>query len=283
MTKNNRIILSIVISITGLAVFHIAFYTMILSVYSITTPVADTYYFVAVLVHIALLILLLSMRDQFYLIPSDHKLVHVNIANLLTMYRLTSTPTILYLLILSETDPVVFVLLVFTSVAFLTDLLDGLICRKTGQTTRIGEHLDSMSDYAVLIVVSISFVHYGLISGWFFRVVLFRLVFQWLGVGVLMLYDEDSVPKSSFLGKVSIFVTMFLYAVAILQLVEGIRWIMAPATLFLEYAASAVLIVSTVEKALILRAGYAEAGNRRSASGKRRDLKSRRAAPRQET
>ncbi len=267
MTQKYRIVLSILFSVIGLFAFQLGFFTTITRQFGIDPTEVERFYTSTVILHIALAVFLLAMRSQFYIIPSTHKLMHVNVANLLTMYRLSSTPTILYLLILNQDYPLVGVMLVFTSVAFLTDLLDGMISRKTGQTTRIGQYLDSMSDYAVLIVVSIGFVHYGLISQWFLVVVLTRLLVQLFGSAALLVYQGYLKPRASWLGKVAIFTTMTLYAVAILQLFRRFRRISQIVTAALEYTVAGILIISLIEKFYILRQDF-QAARRRKALGK---------------
>ncbi len=236
----------------GLLVFHTGFFLFIVHRYDISGSVVPRFVISTVSIHLLLLAFLLFMRRKFYIIPSSHRLVHVNIANLLTMYRLTATPTILFLLILNQNYSLVSILLVFTSAAFLTDLLDGVISRATGQTTRIGQYLDSMADYAVLIVVSIAFVYYGLISRWFFALVLARLLTQFTAQGFLLIYQGHVRPIASPLGKASIFVTMTLYAFAILSLVERIRSFSLAVTQVFEIGAAGVIVVSIVEKGFIL-------------------------------
>ncbi len=266
MTQKYRIILSILISVGGLFAFQLGFFSVVIRHFGINPAEVERFYTSTVILHIALAVFLLAMRSQFYIVPSTHKLVHVNLANLLTMYRLSSTPTILYLLILAQDYPLVGLMLIFTSVAFLTDLLDGLISRKTGQVTRIGQYLDSMSDYAILTVVSIAFMHYGLISEWFLGLILARLFLYALGLVALLAYQGYLKPESSWLGKIAIFSTMTLYALAILQLFQRIRHVLQVVTTALEYTVAGVLLISLLEKFYILRQEFQAARRRRAVS-----------------
>ncbi|TVR87009.1 MAG: CDP-alcohol phosphatidyltransferase family protein [Spirochaetaceae bacterium] len=263
MKRRRNIVMSIISSMLGLLVFHTGFFLFIVRSYGISGPVISRFLLSTVIIHLSLLVFLLFMRRKFYIIPSSHRLVHVNIANLLTMYRLTATPTILFLLILNQRYPLVGILLIFTSAAFLTDLLDGLISRKTGQTTMIGQYLDSMADYAVLTVVSIAFVYYGLISNWFFTLVLARLLTQFASQGFLLLYQGHVRPIASPLGKASIFVTMTLYALAILSLFEQARSFSLVITRVFELGAAGVIIASIVEKGFILHGEIQRARRRK--------------------
>ncbi len=269
MTQKYRIVFSILLSVCGLFAFQLGFFTVITRRFGIDAAEVERFYTSTVILHIALAVFLLAMRSQFYLVPSTHKLVHVNVANLLTMYRLSSTPTILYLLILTQDYPLVAVMLIFTCVAFLTDLLDGLISRRTGQITRIGQYLDSMSDYAILIVVSIAFMHYGLISEWFLGFILARLIVYALGLVALLVYQGYLKPESSRFGKIAIFSAMTLYAVSILQLFQRFRHVVQMVTTALEYTVAGILVISLLEKLYILRLDFQNA-RRRKALGRLR-------------
>lgn len=187
-------------------------------------------------------------RHHFYLLETGAALDRVNFANKLTLFRISSLPSILLLFIASREFPVAIILIVYASLAFISDLLDGFVSRKTHQTTRVGQYIDSMSDYAVLLGVAIAFVIHGFISTWFFALVLVRFISQWISMGILFVLKRGSIePRSSFLGKASVAVTMFTFAADLLNL---LTWFKPYAIVlsWIEIAASIVLIISLVEK-----------------------------------
>ncbi|MCK7514808.1 MAG: CDP-alcohol phosphatidyltransferase family protein [Desulfobacterales bacterium] len=112
-------------------------------------------------------------------------LARVNLANEVTLARMSTLPTLLILIVASKEYSIQTPLLVLVALVFVTDFADGWISRASRQVTFMGRMLDAISDYCVLIVLSIVFYYYELIPGWFFWVVIFRLVFQGAGMAVL--------------------------------------------------------------------------------------------------
>ncbi|MEW5815007.1 MAG: CDP-alcohol phosphatidyltransferase family protein [Spirochaetota bacterium] len=193
------------------------------------------------------------MKDYFRLEPSGEKLSSINFTNLITLYRLSSLPTISYLIILSIKHAVKPVLLIFTSVCFITDLFDGFIARKTNQVTRIGKYMDSASDYSLLFVISIALIIFKLIPLWFFILITFRLLYQGLAEIVLFYRRGYLKHDTSFLGKASIFATMVLYAFEILREIDIPFLGNKNFVNILEYLAGIIVAASIVDKFLLFR------------------------------
>ncbi len=252
MSTQRRLIFSITIAIVGLFTFQAAFFFALTALVGVEREEISYFLTALLMVHAALLIFLVAMRDSFHVLPSRRPLERINLPNVMTLTRISSTPTILYLLILAENYPVTTVIVVFTALVFLTDLLDGQISRRTGQITRVGQYLDSMSDYAVLIAVTIAFAHYSLIAHWFFRLVMIRLLFQWVGMGVLLIVRGHLEPKTTFWGKASVFATMTLYSVALLKLVPRADRVVSAVFPPLQYAAAGIVAFSILEKGYAL-------------------------------
>ena len=130
----------------------------------------------------------------------------------------------------------------------LHDFLDGKLSRRLGQVTKIGNYLDSVSDYAILIVVSVAFNYFGLVHTWFFILVAIRLGFQFVGMGTLLLYNGKVTTGSNFIGKASVFATMVVYAVALLGLVTQLKRLVGFTLPILEYIGGTIVVVSLGEK-----------------------------------
>lgn len=75
-----------------------------------------------------------------------------SIPNILSLIRLASMPVLLWL---AFTGKPYWFLMVLT-LAFLTDALDGFIARRFNQTTPLGARLDSWSDFAIYLSLSVS-------------------------------------------------------------------------------------------------------------------------------
>jgi phosphatidylglycerophosphate synthase len=204
--------------------------------------------------HVLLAITLLLFRFAFYNIQTGERVDYINIPNAITMLRISSTPAILFLLFLNADYPVLIPLFIFTIIAFISDLLDGNVSRRTKQVTKIGAYLDSMSDYAVLIAVSIAFLYFELITISFFLLVMVRLLIQWGGMGILTLINRKWADhRSSFLGKASVFATMTLYGLALLKMLpETIELYIDVWFPYAEAFVAVVLIISLLEKIAFL-------------------------------
>jgi phosphatidylglycerophosphate synthase len=206
-------------------------------------------YIVGVLAaHILMGSVLSSLSALFVTIPDDRPLHRVNLANLLSMVRISSTPMLVLLIVLLRTRQVLPVLVPLASLVFLTDLIDGQISRRSRTVTQIGQFLDSSSDYLLLIVVSIALGIYELIPVWFFVVLGLRFGLQIVGQAILFLVRRGRVEfRSSFLGKASVFATMVFYALALFGLDPLPNWY-GEVMRVLEYAVAVVLGISLVEK-----------------------------------
>jgi len=253
MEQRARLTASIIRNVLGFWLFHSVIFASLVYIYRLDSFFVILYLVISLLLDGILLTVLLITRHQFYLLETSQNLDHVNFANKLTLFRISSLPSLVLLFIASRTQPVALVLIIYASIAFITDLLDGLVSRKTHQTTRVGQYLDSMSDYAVLLGVAIAFVSFGFISSWFFILVLVRYMAQWVSMAILFILKHGSVePRTSFLGKASVAITMVTFAANLLRLFDWFKdynfWLSG-----LEIFASVVLAISLIEKLMIFR------------------------------
>lgn len=244
--------ISIVATVLTSTVAHTVLFVVLAGVHGFSAHFVRLFFIVMIASHVVLLTFLLVMRHDFYVLPEGTRLRRINLANVLSVSRISSTPTVLFLLILSRDHDLAAFTIVFTSLVFLTDLLDGRISRRRNQLTRIGGYLDSVSDYAILIAVSVAFDFYGLISRWFFLVIMFRLLFQFAGMAALLLYHGRADAKSTLWGKILVSATMVLYAASLLELFDATGGIAHRITGLLEYFVAGIVVVSTVEKAILL-------------------------------
>jgi CDP-diacylglycerol--glycerol-3-phosphate 3-phosphatidyltransferase/cardiolipin synthase len=81
-----------------------------------------------------------------------------NLANTLTWIRIAAIPVIVYCFLspFEYSRPIAFVVFV---VAAITDLLDGYVARRLGQTSKFGEFLDPVADKLMVAVVLVLLVH----------------------------------------------------------------------------------------------------------------------------
>lgn len=218
--------------------------------------------------HALLTTFLLSRKQDFRVEGMPAPLTRVNLSNSLTFARLSSIPTILFLIIQASSYPLVPVLLPFACLVFATDFLDGVVARKRHQVTFVGRYLDSTSDYVMIVAVSIVFLYYALIPVWFFILVISRLVLFAFGMALLALREGKADPVATFLGKASIFATMVLYVLELAQLF-GVPVIGKPVVVtIIEWVVAGIIVASVVDKAIFLGKRFARIPPRPRGSGR---------------
>ncbi len=148
--------------------------------------------------HALLTAFLLSRKEDFRVEGMPAPLTRVNLSNSLTFGRLSSIPSILFLIIQASSYPLVPVLLPFACLVFATDFLDGVVARKRNQVTFVGRYLDSTSDYLMIVAVSIVFRYYALIPVWLFILVISRLILFAFGMALLALPGRQGGPGGHF-------------------------------------------------------------------------------------
>ena len=236
-------------------------YFGVLLLYKITLAYSTIISFLIFLsvLHIGLWIFLSIMHDHFTVIPTGEKLERINIANKITLFRISSTPFAGFLLLLVPKYQIWPVLVPIILLVFLSDMFDGAIARGNRQITKIGKYLDSISDYSILIVVSFILVKYRMIPDWLFLLILFRYSFQAIGMIALLIYQGYVYPKATLLGKASVFSTMLLYSVEIVHKFPPIGRHIQPLLPTMEWIVAIIVVLALIEKVIHLKLGFVEA------------------------
>ncbi len=209
--------------------------------------------------HAGLTALLVARRGDFRIEASGQPLARVNLANRLTYIRLSSLPTIVFLVIQAPDFPSSLpVILPLICVVFATDFLDGMTARRRGEITFVGRYLDSASDYLTIIAITVVLYYFGMLALWFLVLVLVRLVFFAAGMALLAVREGKANPLVTFAGKASIFSLMVLYAMEIARLFS-VPWIGDEAVVrVVSYVVAAVVAASMVDKAIFLARRFKE-------------------------
>jgi phosphatidylglycerophosphate synthase len=215
------------------------------------------YLAVSLAFHGFLTAILLLRRKDFHIEATGLQLSRVNLPNTLTDIRLSSLPTILFLVIEASDFPAALaVILPFICAVFATDFLDGMAARRRGEITFVGRYLDSASDYLTIIAVTIVLNYHGLLPLWFLLLVLLRLVLFAVGMALLAIREGKANPRSTFVGKVSIFSLMVLYAMEIARLFS-VPWIGdGQVVQVVMYTVAAIVVASVADKAVYLAKGF---------------------------
>jgi len=226
------------------------------------------YLAITLVYHGLLTTFLLARKDDFHVEGMVSPLVRVNLSNTLTFGRLSSIPTLLFLIIQASSCYLVPVLLPFACIVFATDFADGVVARRQHQITFVGRYLDSTSDYLMIVAVSTVFFYYGLIPVWFFVLVIARLLLFAFGMAMLALREGKADPVATFMGKASIFATMVLY---VMELAQRFHVPVIGNTLVItvtEWVVAAIIVASLADKGTFLRRRFAQTRPRPKGPGK---------------
>jgi CDP-diacylglycerol--glycerol-3-phosphate 3-phosphatidyltransferase len=253
MASGNPLRKSIVLLVTSLFLLQTAVLAAVFFAYSIHAHEAAIFAGINAVFHAALAFFLISRAADIRIEGAGEPLKKVNPSNVLTVARVSSIPTALFLILLSRRIQLLPVALPYLFAVFITDFFDGILARARKEVTLIGRYLDSVSDYLILASTSIVFFAFALIPAWFFVLILSRLGIFAVFMAVAALKQGKATPLATFLGKASIFATMFLY------LLETAEYFSIPVIGYplvvrvFEIVAAAVIVASFFDKAVFLR------------------------------
>ena len=262
MKVDNSLSKSINYTISSLAIFQTLFILIVTIITNSAWMLLLSLIFINIIYHILMLFALKISPNLFVTIPEGIKLKKINLANKITLLRMSSLPNILFLIILQQrsiNNKIILPLLIISlTIVFLTDLFDGYISRKNHLCTKLGAMLDSTTDYLILFVITIAFHSRGIIQDWIFIIVLTRGLSVMVGEFLLQHYEKKGEIQSTYWGKVSIFAIMVLFALELTKLAsfpsisetlrESLIVAVKSTILPLELIASAIIIISLIDK-----------------------------------
>lgn len=240
---------SIVKTVGTYASAQIVWMMVFSAVFSIPAPSLLIYIACSISLHLLLLAFLLRFKENFFNISTGAQLDRINLANRITLLRISSLPTIALLLQHRDLSELRVVLPVLLGLLFLTDSFDGQIARRKRQITRMGAMLDSISDYLLIGVISIVYFYNEIVPSWFFLLIIVRLFFQALGMLIFIILKKPIEIKSTWGGKITIASTMTLYVLELIKLYlpASTYYIFSIA----EYSIGAVILLLCFEKGSI--------------------------------
>lgn len=127
-----------------------------------------------------------------------------NVPNVLTLFRLLLVPVFLVVFFFCGDGNHIAALIVFLVASF-TDVLDGIIARKTNQITPYGIVLDPLADKCLKAATLIAFAISGIIPVWL-TVVLIVIDTAMIITGCCLYKQKITIP-SNFFGKAGTFIT----------------------------------------------------------------------------
>jgi phosphatidylglycerophosphate synthase len=244
---------SIIRLVAGLFIAQTAILAGVVLLYDIDAWQLGLFAGIALVYHAALGVFLYSRREDFRIEGAEDPLPRVNLANALTMVRLSSIPTALFLILFARSARLLPIALPYLGLVFLTDFFDGIVARSRGEITVIGRYLDSTSDYLIIVGTSIVFFCFHLVPLWLFILILARLVLFAVAMGIAAVRQGKATTVSTFIGKASIFSIMVLFLLEIAGHFQ-VPVIGNPIVVrAFEYVTAAVVAVSFVDKGIFLR------------------------------
>jgi len=134
----------------------------------------------------------------------------VNLANMLTLFRIAAIPVVVICFYsqLPNARPLAAILF---AVAAVTDLIDGWVARRYGQTSRFGEFLDPVADKLMVSILLVMLVQAD--SRWFEDVIAMIIIGREITVSALREWmatiGERANVKVSVAGKIKTTMQMF--------------------------------------------------------------------------
>lgn len=141
-----------------------------------------------------------------------------NLPNMLSLFRILLVP-VFCLLFFSDLEYAKYYAVGVYALASLTDLLDGIIARRTNNITKLGRILDPLGDKLMCFAVVLCIAIDGIVPMWA-MVVLFAKE-SLMAVGGLLMYEKATdVVSSNVFGKAA--TAVFFVVCVLLMLFEGI-------------------------------------------------------------
>jgi len=207
------------------------------------------YNVITIIFHVVLYIFLMHFRADFFNQSTNKPLERINLANHITLLRISSLPLITFLLANNEINGIKVIMPVLLAIVFMTDTFDGQVARRKKQITKIGAMLDSISDYSLLAVISVIYYVNSIVPRWFFFLIFCRLFLQTLGMFIFILLKKPVSTTSTWGGKITIASTMTLYILELVRLYlpRNIDFIFRG----VEYGCGALIFALYFEKVVI--------------------------------
>lgn len=140
--------------------------------------------------------------------------------NLITLFRLFLTLPIIYIFLnYNRMDNSNYFVVAIILIAFISDISDGFVARKTGQITEMGKLLDPLADKLLTAIIIIFLCLIGLIPLGYLLILLIRDVVIFSG-GIYITSRTDIITPSNYFGKLTIF-SIGVYFLTLLLLLKG--------------------------------------------------------------
>ena len=134
----------------------------------------------------------------------------LNLANMLTLFRIAAIPVVVICFYsqMPNARPIAAILF---GIAAITDMIDGWVARRFGQTSRFGEFLDPVADKLMVSIVLVMLVQAE--SGWFEDIIAMIIIGREITISALREWmatiGERANVQVSLAGKIKTTLQMF--------------------------------------------------------------------------
>lgn len=146
-----------------------------------------------------------------------------------------------YYLVFLNYETVKHIFIISIIIAYISDILDGYIARKTNNITEFGKIIDPLADKIFIFVLVLVLYLSGLLSKFLFYSIIIRDIFILLG-SLVFIKKKNFVIPSNYIGKF----TVFFIGGFLLSLFLGVPYSDMVKSL-LEFSLVLILIVSLIK------------------------------------
>ncbi|HYM20018.1 MAG TPA: CDP-alcohol phosphatidyltransferase family protein [Candidatus Kapabacteria bacterium] len=169
----------------------------------------------------------------------------LTLSNSISFLRvLLAAPTVLFFL--NGNYPATAALMAF---AYITDIADGFIARKTNTISEFGKAIDPIADKIFVAAIVVAMVTKGMVPLWFVLLVIGKDIATLIGA-IILRKKIDAIPPSNYWGKAAILATIIVLFLAVIGVSGDVLvfgWVISAALLIVSlaiYVRRAVLLVS---------------------------------------
>ncbi len=173
----------------------------------------------------------------------------LTVPNALSFLRLLLIPVFLWLVLGTEADVAAALVL---AVSGITDWADGVVARRTGQASRLGQVLDPLVDRLTIAATLLGLALRGLVPWWFVGLLVLRELVLLSLVPILRRHGLTALPVH-YLGKAGTFALFWAFPLilagsgdtSLARVVSALGWAFAIWGLALYWYAAALYIEQT--------------------------------------
>ena len=162
------------------------------------------------------------------------------IPNLLSLFRLLLfiPIQIFFNMMRLNSDFSIFILATIL-VAFISDLMDGFIARKTNKISELGKIIDPLADKVLMAFIIVNLFLIDYIPAYYFWIIILRDVLIFTG-GIIVSKKMGKVLPSNKLGKLTVFSIGIFIILTLLQINRDNTWYQAVMYLSLIFSFASV-------------------------------------------